>query len=230
MNEFNHEAMEAYAQNLKESMLKQWERVNKSITSFELNLNRQRKMFEENHLKMLQEVHKETQKCISDFSSKSNDLREMIIGLREQLAYIATQQNLEEISKQSTALALKEAKTLINKDLWDENLQRLFDYINGITKAVGEFSQIVFTYDMRFKVDHPSLFKELNESASQFLNSTLQEAELSVRTENCLLQTECKTMRDVYKKPPSELLKHRNFGKKSINELRKKFEDKGIKW
>ena len=191
MNEFNHEEIVEHTLQLKESMMKQWERINQTITNFELNLNSQIKIFEEKHLKILEEIYKETQKYISEFSSQSKNLKEMIIILSNQLDYITTQQNMEKTSQQSKYLSIKEAESLINK---------------------------VFN------------IKEFNKTSVDFLNSSITKANLSVRTTNAILQKECKIMRDVYNKLPLEFLNMKNFGKKSLNELRNKFSEKGLKW
>ena len=115
----------------------QWERINQTITNFELNLNSQIKIFEEKHLKILEEIYKETQKYISEFSSQSKNLKEMIIILSNQLDYITTQQNMEKTSQQSKYLSIKEAESLINKVFNIKEFNKTsVDFLNSsITKA-----------------------------------------------------------------------------------------------
>jgi DNA-directed RNA polymerase subunit alpha len=51
------------------------------------------------------------------------------------------------------------------------------------------------------------------------LKMPITELELSVRSENCLKEADIKTLWDLVKHTEPELLKHRNFGKKSLQEL-----------
>ena len=230
MTEISVQELNEYIQKVEDSMTRQWDNMNRSINAFEISLQKQRDAFEEKHLKMLKDIHKETQICVSDLHSKSNDIRELVTVVRDKLSYVATTQNLDGIAIHATEAALKATKSFINKGQWDENLHQLFTYIEGITDAIGEFSKIIFTYDLRLRKDHPSLFKEVTNRKNEFLDLPIHEAEFSVRTSNCLGLAGCKTLRDVLDRGEEYLIKQRNFGKKSLKELRQKFEDKGVKW
>jgi DNA-directed RNA polymerase subunit alpha len=58
----------------------------------------------------------------------------------------------------------------------------------------------------------------------QLLKSSLSDLDLSVRAINCLNSAEVHTLGDLCKIPRSELLKFRNFGKKSLTELEEKLD------
>jgi len=51
------------------------------------------------------------------------------------------------------------------------------------------------------------------------LNMRVDELELSVRSSNCLRAANIQTIRDLVTKSESEMLKYRNFGRKSLNEI-----------
>ncbi len=51
------------------------------------------------------------------------------------------------------------------------------------------------------------------------LNKDISELELSVRSANCLREANIHTIRDLVGKTESEMLKFRNFGKRSLNEI-----------
>jgi DNA-directed RNA polymerase subunit alpha len=53
----------------------------------------------------------------------------------------------------------------------------------------------------------------------QLLNQRLQDMDLSVRALNCLKAAEVDTLGDLVKYHRADLLKFRNFGKKSLTEL-----------
>jgi DNA-directed RNA polymerase subunit alpha len=56
----------------------------------------------------------------------------------------------------------------------------------------------------------------------------IDEVELSVRASNCLSGAKIDTIAELVIKPESEMLKYRNFGKKSLNEIKDKLEEMGL--
>lgn len=66
--------------------------------------------------------------------------------------------------------------------------------------------------------------KELHEK----LNMPISELELSVRSCNCLKEARIKTIGDLVRKSEMEMLKYRNFGKKSLMEINKILTDMGL--
>jgi len=53
----------------------------------------------------------------------------------------------------------------------------------------------------------------------EVFNRSVDELELSVRSSNCLQSAEIKTIGDLVRKTESEMLKYRNFGRKSLKEI-----------
>jgi DNA-directed RNA polymerase subunit alpha len=62
----------------------------------------------------------------------------------------------------------------------------------------------------------------------QLLKMSVDELELSVRSHNCLRAAGIKTIGDLVSKDESEMLKYRNFGRKSLTELNKILEERGM--
>jgi len=60
------------------------------------------------------------------------------------------------------------------------------------------------------------------------LSLRINEIELSVRSTNCLAQADINTIAELVVMPESEMLKFRNFGKKSLNEIKAKLEEMGL--
>lgn len=56
----------------------------------------------------------------------------------------------------------------------------------------------------------------------------INEIELSVRSTNCLAGANIETIAELVIMPESEMLKFRNFGKKSLNEIKAKLEEMGL--
>ena len=57
---------------------------------------------------------------------------------------------------------------------------------------------------------------------------SVNEIELSVRAANCLNNANITTVGELATKSEPEMLKYRNFGKKSLNEIKAKLEQLGL--
>ena len=57
---------------------------------------------------------------------------------------------------------------------------------------------------------------------------SVKEIELSVRAANCLNNANITTVGELAMKTEQEMLKYRNFGKKSLNEIKDKLEQLGL--
>jgi DNA-directed RNA polymerase subunit alpha len=66
---------------------------------------------------------------------------------------------------------------------------------------------------------------EEEERVRQILNTPVEELELSVRSSNCLKNANIRTIGDLTKKTEDEIAKTRNFGKKSLNEIKEKLKE-----
>ena len=62
------------------------------------------------------------------------------------------------------------------------------------------------------------------------LDKSIEELELSVRSFNCLEAAGIKTIRDLVQKTEQEMLKYRNFGRKSLNEIKSILRDMGLRF
>lgn len=62
----------------------------------------------------------------------------------------------------------------------------------------------------------------------KLLNMSVNEIELSVRAANCLNNANITTVGQLAMKTESEMLKYRNFGKKSLNEIKEKLVQHGL--
>ncbi len=62
----------------------------------------------------------------------------------------------------------------------------------------------------------------------EMLAQAVDELDLSVRAHNCLKAANIKTIGDLVRREESEMLKFRNFGRKSLQELVLVLEDRGL--
>jgi len=95
-------------------------------------------------------------------------------------------------------------------------LQHHLDVFVGYDKDAVEFEEVADKQD-----DEKSRMKKL-------LNMSVNEIELSVRAANCLNNANITTVGQLAMKTEAEMLKYRNFGKKSLNEIKDKLQALGL--
>ncbi|MCX7049013.1 MAG: DNA-directed RNA polymerase subunit alpha [Candidatus Sumerlaeota bacterium] len=87
--------------------------------------------------------------------------------------------------------------------------------------------------DMRMVTEEPETEEEAVSPMAQIeekLDKSIEELELSVRSFNCLEAAGIKTIRDLVQKTEQEMLKYRNFGRKSLNEIKGILRDMGLRF
>ena len=95
-------------------------------------------------------------------------------------------------------------------------LQHHLDVFVGYDKNAVEFEEVADKQD-----DERSRQRKL-------LNMSVNEIELSVRAANCLNNANITTVGQLALKTEAEMLKYRNFGKKSLNEIKEKLAALGL--
>ena len=95
-------------------------------------------------------------------------------------------------------------------------LQHHLDVFVGYDKNAVEFEEVVDKQD------------EEKTKLKKLLNMSVNEIELSVRAANCLNNANITTVGQLAVKTEQEMLKYRNFGKKSLNEIKEKLTGLGL--
>jgi DNA-directed RNA polymerase subunit alpha len=95
-------------------------------------------------------------------------------------------------------------------------LQHHLDVFVGYDKNAVEFEEVVDKQD------------EEKTKLKKLLNMSVNEIELSVRAANCLNNANITTVGQLAMKTEAEMLKYRNFGKKSLNEIKEKLAALGL--
>jgi DNA-directed RNA polymerase subunit alpha len=95
-------------------------------------------------------------------------------------------------------------------------LQHHLDVFVGYDKNAVQFEEVAEKQD-----DERSRMRKL-------LNMSVNEIELSVRAANCLNNANITTVGQLAMKTEAEMLKYRNFGKKSLNEIKEKLAGLGL--
>ena len=89
---------------------------------------------------------------------------------------------------------------------------------------------VFVNYDKE-KIEFEAAKQEINEEQARIrklLNMSVNEIELSVRAANCLNNANILTVGQLAQKTEQEMLKYRNFGKKSLNEIKDKLAQLGL--
>ena len=100
--------------------------------------------------------------------------------------------------------------------------------------ALGEAAKIIkehFTVFINFDEDKVCTTEEVDEEeerVKRLLDTSVEELELTVRSSNCLKNAGIKTIGDLAKKTEDEITKTRNFGKKSLSEIKEKLKEWGL--
>ncbi len=93
-------------------------------------------------------------------------------------------------------------------------------------KHFESFTQLD-TYNLSFQEESESIDSDRDEIL-QKLGLKINEIELSVRSTNCLNSAHIQTIGELVVNHESEMLKYRNFGKKSLNEIKDKLQEMGL--
>jgi DNA-directed RNA polymerase subunit alpha len=100
--------------------------------------------------------------------------------------------------------------------------------------ALAESAKIAkdnFTVFINFEEEVAGGDEEVDEEEEQIralLDTPVEELELSVRSSNCLRNANIRTIGDLTRRSEEEIAKTRNFGKKSLQEIKTKLEERGL--
>jgi DNA-directed RNA polymerase subunit alpha len=114
-------------------------------------------------------------------------------------------------------------------DVWTNGSTHPRDAVSLAAKLVRDHLNIFINLeegaeqqqDMPSEQPHASV---LNEN----LDKSVEELELSVRSYNCLKNANIRTIRDLVQKTEAEMLKTKNFGRKSLNEIKEILHSMGL--
>jgi len=101
--------------------------------------------------------------------------------------------------------------------------------------AIGFAAKILKDHmDLFINFDEPDYSEETdkaeskNEQILELLDKSIEELELSVRAYNCLKNAEIKTLAELCSKTDNDMLKTKNFGRKSLEEIKKVLHELGL--
>ena len=115
----------------------------------------------------------------------------------------------------------------LNLDIWTDGSVSPEDAIAEAAKILKDhlFIFINFEEEPEARQDSPG---QQYEAITDSLSKSVEELELSVRSYNCLKNANIQTIGELVRKSEAEMLKTKNFGRKSLNEIQEILTDMGL--
>lgn len=113
-------------------------------------------------------------------------------------------------------------------ELWTDGSIFPRDGLSTAARILKDHLQLFITFDEEPMTAMEEAVDEEIERIRTLLKMNVEELELSVRSSNCLRAAEIKTLADLVQKSEAEMLKYRNFGRKSLTELNQILGDLGL--
>ncbi len=102
------------------------------------------------------------------------------------------------------------------------------DTLSYAAKILKDHLQLFIHIDEEIPMAEEKVEDEETVRIRQLLKTRVDELELSVRSSNCLRAANIQTLSELVSKTESDMLKYRNFGRKSLNELNAILEELGL--
>lgn len=104
-------------------------------------------------------------------------------------------------------------------DIWTNGCVSPMDAVGLASKLLKDHLTIFVNFEEERPVAEAVTETE-RDALVEHLNRSVDELELSVRSYNCLKNADIKTIGELVQKSESEMLKTKNFGRKSLNEIK----------
>jgi DNA-directed RNA polymerase subunit alpha len=108
-------------------------------------------------------------------------------------------------------------------EIWTDGTVKPDDALAEAAKIAKDHFSVFINFDEPFS--EPGDDDEDDERVRQILNTPVEELELSVRSSNCLKNANIKTIGELIRKTEDDIAKTRNFGKKSLQEIKEKLKE-----
>lgn len=102
------------------------------------------------------------------------------------------------------------------------------DAVAYAAKILKDHMNIFINFDEEEEIFEPKVEEKKEEEINKNLLRSVDELELSVRAYNCLKNANIKTIAELVQKSEAEMLKTKNFGRKSLNEIKEILAEMGL--
>lgn len=108
----------------------------------------------------------------------------------------------------------------LNMEIWTDGSITPQDALSVGSKILKEQLQVFITFEEK-EEPLPEFQVQEKEDFNENLYKTVDELELSVRSANCLKNADIRLIGELVQRTEAEMLKTKNFGRKSLNEIKK---------
>ncbi|MBM3263887.1 MAG: DNA-directed RNA polymerase subunit alpha [candidate division Zixibacteria bacterium] len=115
-------------------------------------------------------------------------------------------------------------------EIWTDGSLVPRDALSSAAQILKNHLQLFIAFDEDLVPDQEKEVDQEFERIRHLLRTNVEELELSVRSSNCLRAAEIKILADLVQKTEGEMLKYRNFGRKSLTELNEILEGLGLEF
>lgn len=115
-------------------------------------------------------------------------------------------------------------------EIYTDGTMTPLDALSHAGKIIKDHAEVMINFEKEPEVIVEPEIDEEKRRMQKLLSQKVEELELSVRAANCLKEAEIKTLGDLVQKTEQEMLKYKNFGKRSLQELIKVLEGKGLQF
>jgi DNA-directed RNA polymerase subunit alpha len=116
-------------------------------------------------------------------------------------------------------------------EVWTDGSITPDDALTQSSKILRDHIQLFINLDLEPEEKQAEVQKDTEkERIKKILMTSVNDLELSVRAHNCLVAANIKTIADLVRREESEMLKFRNFGRKSLSELTEIVENLGLEF
>ncbi|HWX37689.1 MAG TPA: DNA-directed RNA polymerase subunit alpha [Candidatus Sulfotelmatobacter sp.] len=115
----------------------------------------------------------------------------------------------------------------LSLEVWTNGAITPQDAIGLASKLIKDHMSIFINFEEQPEVVEESV-ESYNDPRVEHLDRSVEELELSVRSYNCLKNANIQTIRELVQKSENEMLKTKNFGRKSLNEIKEILNKMGL--
>lgn len=116
----------------------------------------------------------------------------------------------------------------LSLEVWTNSVVRPDDAVSRAARILKDHLDLFIHLEEEVEEEPERIIDEETRRIAKLLNMPVEELELSVRSANCLKAARIVTIEDLVQKTENEMLKFRNFGRKSLNELTAILESYGL--
>lgn len=116
----------------------------------------------------------------------------------------------------------------LTMEIWTDGSLSPEEALTYAGKILKEHIELFITTDVEAEKEEVPEVDEEAMRIRRLLKMSVDELELSVRAHNCLKSANIQTIGDLVRREEQEMLKFRNFGRKSLQELNRILQEKGL--